>query len=245
MGLLVWLHITCTILTFLYTKAFLRSIQMKAFCLVPNVMSFTTDKVIPLKLFLKRQWALKIFLSILCLLQIYNQINPLFLAKVGGTDAESDNISGCTFIGSALHNLVRDKADTTMPDLILHWGSAAIGKYKNPQLLPGLFPTLWPFGIGGFEDLEQLTHLSLCSQGNYYFDIPDHAFKWHNSFSFIILNILKWHAAHLHSHFTVCRSHFLPIPQDLVNISLKSLLSTAHHLENERYYSDMDDEQHM
>jgi hypothetical protein len=42
--------------------------------------------------------------------------------------------------------------NSTLPDLILHRGSTAIKEYKNPELMPGMFPTLWPFGIGGFED---------------------------------------------------------------------------------------------
>jgi hypothetical protein len=38
-----------------------------------------------------------------------------------------------------------------MPDLILHRSSHAIPEYKNPDLMPGMYTTLYPFGIGGFE----------------------------------------------------------------------------------------------
>ena len=77
----------------------------------------------------------------------------MILEKVGVSDPEGDRLSGWTFIGAGLHNLVSDMADSMMPDLILHQGSAAIKEYKNPSLMPGMFPTLWPFGIGRFEDL--------------------------------------------------------------------------------------------
>jgi len=75
-----------------------------------------------------------------------------FLEKVGISDPEGDRLTGCTFVGAGLCNLVNDMANSTLPDLILHRGSTAVKKYKNPALMPGMFPTLWPFGIGGFED---------------------------------------------------------------------------------------------
>jgi hypothetical protein len=75
----------------------------------------------------------------------------VFLEKVGVSDPEGDRLSGRTFVSTALRNLVGDMGNSTLPDLILHRGSTAIKEYKNPELMPGMFPTLWPFGIGGFE----------------------------------------------------------------------------------------------
>jgi hypothetical protein len=75
----------------------------------------------------------------------------VFLEKVGVSDPEGDRLSRA-FIGAGLRNLVSDMADSTLPDLILRQGSTAIREYKNPALMPGMFPTLWPFGIGSFED---------------------------------------------------------------------------------------------
>ena len=76
----------------------------------------------------------------------------VFLERVGVSNPEGDRLSGRTFISTALRNLVHDMGNSTLPDLILHQGSTAIKEYKNPELMPGMFPTLWPFGIGGFED---------------------------------------------------------------------------------------------
>jgi hypothetical protein len=53
----------------------------------------------------------------------------IFLEKVDVSDPEGDRLSGRTFIGAALRNLVRDKADTTLLDLILHRGSMAVNEY--------------------------------------------------------------------------------------------------------------------
>jgi hypothetical protein len=76
----------------------------------------------------------------------------VFLEKVGVSDPEGDRLTGRTFVGAGLCNLVSDMANSTLPDLIIHRGSMAIKEYKNPALMPGMFLSLWPFRIGGFED---------------------------------------------------------------------------------------------
>ena len=127
----------------------------------------------------------------------------IFLEKVGVSDPEGDKLTGRTFVGAGLCNLVNDISSTTMPDLIFHRGSTAINEYNNPTLLPGMFPTLWPFGIGGSEDSSRQTSLSFAVQANYYFDIPDHSFRSHNAFMFVALNIIQRRACHLQTHFTL------------------------------------------
>jgi hypothetical protein len=151
----------------------------------------------------------------------------VFLERVGVSDPEGDRLSRCTFIGATLRNLVRYKADTMLPDLILHRGSTTINEHKNPTLMPGMFPTLWPFGIGGFEDPSCIKSISFWAQANYCFDIPDHSFQSHNSYSFIVLNIPQWRGAHLHTHFTVHKPNFELVATELIKITPNTLLSTA------------------
>ena len=55
-------------------------------------------------------------------------------------------------------NFRSDRND--MPDLVIHHGLAAISEYNNPDLIPGMFPTLFPFSICGFEDKSRPTPLS-------------------------------------------------------------------------------------
>jgi hypothetical protein len=133
--------------------------------------------------------------------------------------------------------------NSTLPDLILHRGSTAIKEYKNPELMPGMFPTLWPFGIGGFEKLRRPVSLSFPKQANYYFDLPDKCFRTHNSFLFVTLNIIQRRAAHLHTHFTVRKSNFPSIAEKLITVTPEALLLTARHLEHEGKYQNLTDEQ--
>ncbi|KAG1898386.1 uncharacterized protein F5891DRAFT_484075 [Suillus fuscotomentosus] len=74
----------------------------------------------------------------------------VMLEKMGVSDPESDKISGHTFTAAALHNLFL--CSTSQLDLIVHRGSQAITEYHNPDLLVGMYPTLFPCGISGFED---------------------------------------------------------------------------------------------
>ena len=167
----------------------------------------------------------------------------VFLEKVGVSDPEGDRLTGRAFIGAGIRNLVSSMADSTLPDLILHRGSTAIREYKNPALMPGMFPTLWPFGIGGFDDSDRQTPLSFPVQANYYFDIPDHRFRYHHAYSFVALNIIQRRAAHLHTHFTVKKNNFPTIAENLVKVTPKTLLSTARHFEHEGKYRDLTNEQ--
>ena len=109
--------------------------------------------------------------------------------------------------------------------------------------MPGMFLTLWPFGIGGFENPTRPVSISVNIQANYYFDIPDRSFRFHNSFLFVTLNIIQRRAAHLHTHFTVRKNNFPSIAEKLITITPEALLSTAQHLEHEGKYQDLTEEQ--
>jgi hypothetical protein len=73
---------------------------------------------------------------------------------MGVSDPEGDRLSGRAFTASTLHNIL--PKDANRPDLILHHGSQTIHEYNNPDLMPGMYPSLFPFGI---EDLMILNVL--------------------------------------------------------------------------------------
>jgi hypothetical protein len=152
----------------------------------------------------------------------------LLLERKGVSDPESVKLSSRAFIASALKNLV-----TNVPDLIIHRSSAAIPKYNNPDLLPGMFPTLFPLGIGGFDNARRLTNLSFPMQVNALLDVPDKSFRRHDSYIFVVLNIMQRRAAHLHTHFTVRKLQFDSITKSLTSVSSDVLQSLVNHLQHE------------
>ncbi|KAG1765856.1 hypothetical protein EV702DRAFT_924236, partial [Suillus placidus] len=127
------------------------------------------------------------------------------------------------------------------PDLMLmmHRGMEPIVKYHNPDLLAGMFPTLYPFGIGGFDDTSRPTPLSFQAQADYYFNLADKSFRQHCTYMFVALNIQQRRMAHLHTHFTVHRSHFETLARSLTSVSPQTLRHVADHLQREHNYSNL------
>jgi len=162
-------------------------------------------------------------LLILCVSQNKIEINPneVLLEKTGIVDPECDRLSGQSFTASALKNLacnLRNDDDTLQekkPDLAIHHSSTAVSEYYNPDLMPGMFPTLYPFGIGGFEDKTHAIAISFKEQAAYYFNIPDCSFHYHFSYMFVALNMLQRWLAHLYTSFTVKNSNFDAVAHEL------------------------------
>ncbi|KAF6755639.1 hypothetical protein DFP72DRAFT_811348, partial [Ephemerocybe angulata] len=121
-----------------------------------------------------------------------------------------------------------------MPDLVLHHGKDPISEYNNPDLVPGMYPTLFPFGIGGFEDKSRPTTLSFEKQANYYLNLADKSFRYHYFFIFVILNMIQRRRAHLHTSFTVKCARFQSIAPSLTSLSPETLFDVAEIIENEK-----------
>ena len=165
----------------------------------------------------------------------------VMLEKIGVTDPECDQMPGRLFTAATLRNLVPDGSE--LPDLILHHGSTAVSEYNNPDLIPGMYPTLFPAGTGGFEIPNRVCAISFNKQAGYYLDLADRSFCYHHSFLFVVLNIIQRCTAHLQTHFTVRWSKFESVASKLIAVKLNVLQSVADHLENEGKYTDMTDEQ--
>ncbi|KAG1904466.1 uncharacterized protein F5891DRAFT_945574, partial [Suillus fuscotomentosus] len=159
------------------------------------------------------------------------------LKKTGVSDPECDNISGRTFVAAAIKNLFSE--NSVLPDLVVHRGLEPVNEYNNPDLIPGMYPTLFPFGIGGFEDKSWPVSISFQQQAQYYLNIVDRSFCYHHSFMFVVLNMIQRHTAHLQTSFTVRRSHFHHVAQNLTQISPTILDSLATKLEREHKFSDL------
>ncbi|KNZ72342.1 hypothetical protein J132_03868 [Termitomyces sp. J132] len=94
-----------------------------------------------------------------------------------------------------------------------------------------MFPTLFPYGCGGFDHPKCPTKLGFQVHVNYLMDSADHLFCYHYSFMFIALNIIQCRTAYLHTGFTVKTSCFNIIAEELVSLSSDNFLSAAKHLE--------------
>ncbi|PPQ75766.1 hypothetical protein CVT24_002642 [Panaeolus cyanescens] len=171
------------------------------------------------------------------------KIYAAMLEKMGVSDPESVQSSGRSFTASALRNLAGVNPESSLPDLIFHHASPAIREYNNPDLIPGMFPTLFPLGIGGFDDATRPVPLSFDQQAQYYFDISDRSFRYHYSFLFVVFNIWQRRQSHLHTAFTVKSANFESVAKRLTSISSQTLLQVADILEREKTISNPTQEQ--
>ncbi|KAE8251867.1 hypothetical protein A4X13_0g3812 [Tilletia indica] len=125
-------------------------------------------------------------------------------------DAEEDDDNGRTFLEhhgvidvngvripehARTASALRNATGQERPDLVVRHGSSFIQDYNNPDLFPGMFPTLYPWGTGGFEG-TRATPLSFERHSKYLLDLADPAFRRHWSFIFIVANIKQRRAIH-------------------------------------------------
>ncbi len=172
--------------------------------------------------------------------------DEIMIEKMGVADPDCVKLNGRSFTAAALRNLVKasnEQASLDLPDLIIHRGAAAISEYNNPDLLPGMFPTLYPYGIGGFEDPSRQVKLSFQQQAQYYFNIPDRVFRYHYSFIFVAFNMWQRRQAHLHTSFTVKQSNFDTVARQLVQVSADTLMKLSKSLEKETTYKNLNPEE--
>ena len=66
-----------------------------------------------------------------------------------------------------------------------------INEFFNPEMFPMMYPTLFPYGIGGFEDNRRSAPVSLKHHAKHLFALTDRRFQEHYSFLFTVFNILQ------------------------------------------------------
>ena len=96
-----------------------------------------------------------------------------------------------------------------------------------------MYPTLFPLGLGGFEITDRNPKLSFKTHANALLDVPNKSFRHHQSFIFVILNIIQRRLAHLHTHFTVRKSSFESVAARLTALTPEILKHVANHIEHE------------
>ena len=64
-------------------------------------------------------------------------------------------------------------------------------EFFNADLFPMLYPTLYPYGIGGFEDQNRRVRVSMHRHVKHLFCLDDQHFQRHHSFLFTVFNVLQ------------------------------------------------------
>ena len=90
-----------------------------------------------------------------------------------------------------MHSAALRHLRTGKPFFLYGHGPSPEPDYHNTNLFPLLYPTLYPFGVGGFEDNRRFPAISMKAHARYLLNIDDGRFREHPSFIFSVFNILQ------------------------------------------------------
>ena len=154
---------------------------------------------------------------------------PLFFFS-GVLDVNGINVSTDDVAGHLLHQMKLQKNDQNHETnhencseedtvYMIPRGSKPASEYSNPNLLFGIFPTLFPYGCGALEDSSRPVKLDFREHLRYLLSIADRRFEEHHSFIFVVFNILQRRTACFHARLMTSRPHFQQSAQLLESLS--------------------------
>ena len=142
------------------------------------------------------------------------------------TDVEG-NESSAELRDAALRHFKRGGGYYEMP----HEQAACEERY-NPELFPKAYPTLFPYGIGGFEDVSRPVWLSMEHHAKHLFNLADRRFQEHYSFMFTVFNILQRRTVMINSSLKVERASYGRVAADLAAVSPESLAQVSQKMQS-------------
>ena len=113
-------------------------------------------------------------------------------------------------------------------------GSAPTNEYNNPTLLLGLYPTLFPYGTGAFEDASRPVKISFKKQIQYLLSYHDRRFEEHHSFIFIAFNMLQRREACLHARLMTSKPFFTKTAEQIVSLSVDDIKQVLNDFEKSK-----------
>ena len=118
-----------------------------------------------------------------------------------------------------------------------------VNEFFNPTLLPMMYPTLFPYGIGGAEDKRRTMPISFENHVKHFLSLADRRLQEHYSFIFTVFNIIQRRKMLLHTSLKVKRSNFRSWADRFGNISLDAIERVITQSSDGRYATARDDEE--
>ncbi|KAF8321875.1 uncharacterized protein EI90DRAFT_3131532 [Cantharellus anzutake] len=159
------------------------------------------------------------------------------LQNVVATDLDMRDANTAQITAAALNHLKRSNSDIGAHIQVRH-GAEPVNHYSDPHLLPLLYPTLFPYGIGGYHRNRRAS-LSLEKMATHVFSLADHRFQEHYSFLFVIFNIIQRQRTSLYCKLKTSQAAFDRVATAINAVSADALNSIADRL-TRGDYSTMD-----
>jgi uncharacterized protein DUF6570/helitron helicase-like protein len=132
--------------------------------------------------------------------------------------------------------------------LIIPHGRDPLCEFNNPSLFPKMFPTLFPYGVGGFEDDIRKYKIPFKRHIKHFLSLNDKRFREHHSFGFIAFNMIQRRTVLLHTHLQMKRVGFPAAAQNYDTISSEIIARVTERMSNEQFttnFSYNEDERHV
>jgi hypothetical protein len=107
-----------------------------------------------------------------------------------------------------------------------------VNEFFNPAMFPMLYPTLFPYGIGGFEDKRRVVPIGLDNHVKHMLTLADKRFQQHYSFMFVVFNVIQRRRLLLHTSLRVNRNNFASWAWRFRCVSIEAIGSLASQASN-------------
>lgn len=114
-------------------------------------------------------------------------------------------------------------------------------EYFNPELLMGVFPTLFPYGCGALEDPSRPVKITLTEHIRYLLSFEDRRFEKDDSFIFIVFNMLQRRTACFHAQLMTTRPFFQESADKLQTLTGNDIATALANI-SKQAYSSVDDQ---
>ena len=118
------------------------------------------------------------------------------------------------------------------PFVQLGHGLNPVNEFFNVDLFPTLYPTLFPYGCGGFEDRGRSKLISLKEHVKCLFSSHDKRFQTHYSFLFTAFNILQRRSLLLGASLKVKKASFSQFARSFSSVSSEAVGRVLERIEN-------------
>jgi Helitron helicase-like domain at N-terminus len=99
----------------------------------------------------------------------------------------------------------------------------------------GLYPTLFPYGMGGVENKSRSIHVSYMKHIRFFLSYHDHRFETNTSFIFVTFNILQRRTACAKARILVSRPYFASQADEINQITASEVKLVLDQMENHSY----------
>ena len=102
-----------------------------------------------------------------------------------------------------------------------------------------MFPSLFPLGIGGFDDATCKVPIGFRNQIEHFLDLHNSSFRKHQSFMFVALNIYQCCLSHLHTSLAMRKPRYAYVAPKIASLTPEILNWVAKYIKQEKKVSDL------